>query len=153
MEYADYTDLMCGRFFPHWSICLVALLLGMAPLSAPAAEQAKGKSLLLVASEGMQDPRFREIEDHIAEPFGAAVAEDILRWIAAHPDFEYRVHYRNIQAFALGDDAAYAVAQHEWQSPNGRGRGRTTFIAARCAEGWKIVHGHWSAEPPQEAGE
>jgi ketosteroid isomerase-like protein len=101
----------------------------------------------------LQDPRFREIEDHIAEPFGAAVAEDILRWIAAHPDFEYRVHYRNIQAFALGDDAAYAVAQHEWQSPNGRGRGRTTFIAAKCAEGWKIVHGHWSAEPPQEAGE
>lgn len=98
----------------------------------------------------LNDSRFREIEDHIPEPFGSEAANDILQWVDAHPDFDYTVRYRDIQAFLLSDEVAYAVAMHDWESPNGKGTGRTTFVMLRKGTGdWRIIHGHWSAVPPE----
>lgn len=51
---------MCRRFVLFWCRCLVALLLCIAPVYPRAAETAGGGSVLLVAAEGIQDPRFRQ---------------------------------------------------------------------------------------------
>jgi ketosteroid isomerase-like protein len=100
----------------------------------------------------LDDPRFREIEDHIPRPFGRAGVERLFAWIAAHPDFDYRVRYYDTEVFMLGDGAAYATAMHDWSSPNGKGSGRTTFILVRGDDDtWRIVHGHWSAVPSEKA--
>ena len=96
----------------------------------------------------LDDGRFREIEDHIPDPFGREVAEDILRWIDANPGFGYQVSYRNVEVYALGDSYAYAIAMNDWESPNGSGSARATFILHRDQGGsWRILHGHWSAVP------
>lgn len=95
----------------------------------------------------LDDPRFREIEDHIDAPFGAHRANEILKWIEDHPDSGYRVHYCNVEEFALSDHVGYVIAQSEWRSPKGCGSGRVTFVCIRNAAGWRILHGHWSNSP------
>jgi hypothetical protein len=100
----------------------------------------------------LDDARFREIEDHIPAPFGAETARDVLRWVERHPEFTYRVRYHDMEAFILNDTAAYAVAMHEWESPSGKGAGRATFVMIRDkGRDWRIVHGHWSGVPRQDA--
>ena len=55
----------------------------------------------------------------------------MLDGVDRHPDFAYKVTYRDIKAFIHSDDVAYAVAMHDWESPNGTGTGRTTFVLVR----------------------
>ncbi len=96
----------------------------------------------------LDDPRFTEIEDHIPHPFGANVAEDILKWVDDHPDTPYHVQYSGIRAFLLADDVGYAVAGFAAEGPTGGTGGRATFIVVRGEDGqWRILHGHWSAMP------
>lgn len=99
----------------------------------------------------LDDARFREIEDHIPTPFGAETARGVLQWFEDHPEFDCRVRYYDIEAFILGETAAYAVAMNEWESPKGKGAARATFVMTRDGgKDWRIIHGHWSALPPQE---
>jgi ketosteroid isomerase-like protein len=96
----------------------------------------------------LDDPRFTEIEDHIPRPFDAKVARDILKWIEQHPDSGYRVKYESIRAFMLADGVGYAIATNTFESPNGKGEGRVTFVVVRGEDGtWRILHGHWSDMP------
>ena len=96
----------------------------------------------------LDDARFREIEDHIPNPFGKETVEQMFDWRDANPDFDYHVAYRDIEAFKLGEASAYAIAMADWTSPEGSGTSRVTFVLVRSDAGaWRILHGHWSALP------
>ena len=96
----------------------------------------------------LDDARFREIEDHIPDPFGRETLEQLLDWRDANPDFDYHVAYRDIEVFELGEASAYAIAMADWTSPEGSGTSRVTFVLVRSdLQAWHILHGHWSALP------
>ena len=100
----------------------------------------------------LDDNRFCEIEFNIPLPFGSEMTEDIINWLSNNPGYKFRLSHSEIQVFNLSPTVAYAVALNEWRSIEGSGVGRVTFILVKDERrGWRILHIHSSAEPPEEA--
>jgi ketosteroid isomerase-like protein len=57
--------------------------------------------------------------------------------------------FSDLEITPLSPDSAVALGRWELQRENDRPHGRFTLIFKRLPEGWRIVHDHTSAAPPQ----
>ena len=94
------------------------------------------------------DPRFSEIEDHIAEPFGRKTFEWLVDWCRKNAKAGNNMRFEKVVVHALSDAVAYATAIQVMPSSNGRSR--VTLIATRQGKEWRFIHGHFSAAPKED---
>lgn len=60
-----------------------------------------------------------------------------------------RLSFSEIEANMLSPDAAVVLGRWRLKRANDEPHGRFTLIFKRLPEGWRIVHDHMSAAPPQ----
>ncbi len=109
--------------------------------AANEADPAKAVSVLW-----LEDERFTEIEDFIPEPMDAQGVRQIHDWIKENGRPGDNVHFRDIKAYSLSSEIAYATAIQElhFDEP---GTSRVTFVFLKKNDQWGIIHAHYSTMP------
>ena len=91
------------------------------------------------------DPRFSEVENFVAAPFGQTDFLDIGNWIRKNAEPGHKQRFHNTQIHVLSDGVAYSVSLRDELETNGVSR--VTLIYLKKEGVWKIIHGHFSDAP------
>jgi len=109
--------------------------------AANEADPAKAETVLW-----LEDEKFSEIEDFIPEPMGADGVRRIHDWIRENGRPGENMKFRDIKAYSLSSDTAYATAIQElnFDEPS---TSRVTFVLLKKDDDWGIIHAHYSSMP------
>ncbi len=95
----------------------------------------------------LDDERFSDIENHIPNPFGKKVFDDISDWIRKNAKPGDKQRFFDTRVYQLSPEVVYSTSLREELDPVASVRGATsriTFIYLRKEGTWKIIHGHFS---------
>jgi ketosteroid isomerase-like protein len=95
----------------------------------------------------LEDPRFKEVENHIAEPFGSRTYMGILDWIRKHQEPGWRMLFYDTCIYPLGDDVAYSISMRDTDENGHKETSRVSLLYLRKGGEWRIIHGHFSHVP------
>ncbi len=95
----------------------------------------------------VDDPRFIEVENHIAEPFDRERFLAIMDWIRKHQKPGWKMRFYDTKVHILSPEVAYSVSMRD-QSEDGEVKtSRVTLVFLKKENEWKIIHGHFSYVP------
>jgi ketosteroid isomerase-like protein len=95
----------------------------------------------------VDDPRFIEVENHIAEPFDRERFLAIMDWIRKHQKPGWKMRFYDTKVHILSPEVAYSVSLRD-QSEDGEVKtSRVTLVFLKKENEWKIIHGHFSYVP------
>ena len=95
----------------------------------------------------VDDSRFIEVENHIAEPFGRERFLWIMNWMRKHQKPGWKMKFYDTKVNFLSPKVAYSVSMRD-QKENGEVRtSRVSLVFLKKANKWKIIHGHFSFLP------
>jgi uncharacterized protein (TIGR02246 family) len=94
-----------------------------------------------------EDPRFIEVENHIAEPFGQARYLAILDWMRKNQQPGWKMKFKDTQVFELGPEVAYTVSMRDVDQDGDMSSSRVSLVFLKKASEWRIIHGHFSNAP------
>lgn len=93
------------------------------------------------------DPRFVEVENHIAEPFGRERFLAIMDWIREHQEPGWKMAFYDTKVHLLSPDVAYSVSLRDTREDGEAERSRVTLVYLKKGDAWRIIHGHFSDVP------
>jgi ketosteroid isomerase-like protein len=95
----------------------------------------------------VDDPRFIEVENHIAEPFDRERFLAIMDWIRKHQKPGWKMRFYDTKVHILSPEVAYSVSLRD-QSEDGEVKtSRVTLVFLKKENERKIIHGHFSYVP------
>lgn len=95
----------------------------------------------------IDDPRFIEVENHIASPFSSERFLEIMDWMRKYQKPGWKMRFYDTRVHILSPEVAYSVSMRD-QVEDGEPRSsRVTLIFLKKRGAWKIVHGHFSFLP------
>ena len=91
----------------------------------------------------LDDARFSEIEESVAEPFGAPTVHEIHTWLRENATPGDNVRYSDLSVHLLAPTVAYATARQD-SSLDGTTTSWVTFIVLKQGDRWGLIHSHTS---------
>jgi len=95
----------------------------------------------------VDDPRFCEVENHIAEPFGRERFLWIMDWIRKNQPPGWKMRFYDTQVHFFSPEVAYSVSLREEEIEGERTKSRVTLVFLKKDGEWRIIHGHFSRVP------
>jgi len=95
----------------------------------------------------VDDPRFLEVENHIAEPFGRERFLWIMDWIREHQEPGGKMRFYDTKVHLLSPEVAYSVSLRDQEEDNEVKTSRVTLIFLKKGDEWRIIHAHFSYVP------
>jgi hypothetical protein len=95
----------------------------------------------------IDDPRFSEVENDRAQPFGRETFLTITDWIRENARPGGKMRFYDTTVHLLSPHVAYAVSMRD-EYENGQAiPSRVTLVFLKKGDDWKIIHGHFSHVP------
>ncbi len=95
----------------------------------------------------VDDPRFSEVENDRAMPFGSDEFLAITEWVRQHGSPGLKQRFFDTQVHLLTPEAAYSVSLRDEYVPGDTLRSRVTLVYLKRGAEWRIIHGHFSYVP------